>query len=87
MKLPPECSPGFWEHFLEPVMFELSLEGEVRAVWGRECVLGGENTKGYCHIGGRVACIRSGRKGGWRSRQVAGRAQDSGPGFKGKGAR
>lgn len=39
-----KCSPGFWENFLEQVMFELSLEGEGSIVWGGECVLDWDNT-------------------------------------------
>lgn len=32
---PCKRSPAFWENFLEQVMSGLSLEAEVRVVWGR----------------------------------------------------
>lgn len=41
-----KCSPWFWEHFPAPMIFELSLEGEVRIVWGRWCVVGRKTQKG-----------------------------------------
>lgn len=65
---PCKCSPGFGENSLELVMFELSLEGEVRGVWGGE----------YCSwLGKCTGCLHleeDGRKGG---RKEAGEASGS----------
>lgn len=41
-----KCSPWFWEKFPEQVIFELSLEGGVRVVWGRQGVVGRKMQKG-----------------------------------------